>query len=230
VAVRTSTRHRSGSTRPAPPKEQQGRPASLAFGPDHPLARASELVRTLEKQVGVTLAAIAPALAETLLDAPIAPTLLSASLAVELVLVVALLLARQVRAERAWEVIIDGSEALDADEVMQERRRLSNPKRREQLSRSLGRALDAAEHWHQILVASRPPEGVRLLSRFAPEIRQIVTQLRDEPADVRGIALLARYLAGGPGSPLYSGDAEALRRELARIAHLLGCPPRRPHE
>jgi len=227
--VRTSTRHRRGSTPPAPPKEQQVRPASLAFGPDHPLARASELVRTLEKQAGVLLAAIAPALAGTLLGAPIGPTLLSASLAVELVLVLALFLARQVRAERAWEVIINGNEAPDAHELMQERRRLSDPKRREQLSRSLARALDAAEHWHQILVASRPPEGVRLLSGFAPEIRQIISQLRDEPADVSGIALLARHLAGGHGSPLYSGDAEALRRELARIAHLLGCPPRRPY-
>jgi hypothetical protein len=105
--------------------------------------------------------------------------------------------------------------------VVQERRRLSSPKRRQQYARSLAQALDAAEHWQEILIAYRPPQGVRLLSRFAPEIRQIVSQVGDEGTDVAGIALLARFLAGGSGSTLYSEDAEAIRRELGRITALL---------
>jgi len=178
-------------------------------------------VRTLEKQVGVTLAAIASGLSATLLGEAIAVTVLSAAVAVELVLVAALLLARQLRTERAWDVVIDGSEAPDVDEIVQERRRLSNPQRRQQYARSLAQALDAAEHWHEILIAYRPPQGIGLLGRFAPEIRQILSQVRDESADVAGIALLARFLSGGSGSTLYSADAQAIRRDLARITYLL---------
>ncbi len=175
----------------------------------------------MEKQVGVTLAAIASALSWTLLGASVAVVILSAAVAVELVLVAALLLARQLRAERAWDLIIDGNEAPEADEVIQERRRLASPKRRQQYARSLTEALEAAERWHQILIAHRPPQAVRLLSNFAPEIRQISRQVRDERADAAGIALLARFLAGGSGSALYSADAEAIRSELARMTHLL---------
>ncbi len=210
--------------------QQRVRSARLVLGPDHPLARATDLVRTFEKQAGVVLAAIALSASGTLVGMPTAPTALSAALVVEFALAAALLFAREVRAERAWDVIVCGGERLDVREVAREREWLSDPKCREQLGRSLERALDAAERWHEILVAARPPEGVRVLKRFAPEIRQIVAQVRNEQADVRGIALLARFLAGGYGSPLYSGDAEALRCELARIAYLLGCPSCRPKD
>jgi hypothetical protein len=147
---------------------------------------------------------------------------LAAALAVELALSAALALARQARAERAWEVIVAGEMGLGVAAVARERERLSDPRRRRRLANTLARALDSAERWHQISVTGRPPEGVRVLTRFAREVQLIVTQLRDGQADVRGIALLARFLAGGYGSPLYAGDAEAVRRELARITELLG--------
>jgi len=221
TAVRTGSQPRIPSRRSARPRQPRARSTAAALGRDHSLARASELVRTLERHVAVTLAAILSGLAATLLGEWIAVTVLSAAVAVELVLVAVLLLARQLRAERAWDVIIEGIEAPAADEVVQERRRLSSPGRRQQYARSLIQALDAAEHWHQILVAYRPPQGIRLLNGFAPEIRQVVRQVRDEDTDVAGIALLARFLAGGSGSTLYSADATAIRRELARITHLL---------
>jgi hypothetical protein len=224
--VRASAWHRYGSKRDVP---GQGRVRSAAFalGGDHPLARAGERVRTLEKQAGVALATVAAAASATLIGVAIAPIALAASLLVGFALVAALLLAREIRRERAWELIIGGGQELDVQELAQERRRLSEPRSRERLARSLEHALDAALHWHQILIASRPPEGVRLLSRFAPEIREIAARVRAEPADIRGVALLARFLTGGYGSTLYSGDADAIHGELTRIAHLLSPAPRR---
>jgi hypothetical protein len=201
------------------------RAARQVLGPDHPLARATDLVRTFEKQAGIVLAVIAASAAATAAALPVALTVLSAALVVEFALVMALQFAREVRAERAWEVLIAGGEGLDVAEVAHERARLSDPRRCEQLAATLAQALDSAERWHQILVASRPPEGVRVLRRFAPQVRAIVAQIRDQHADVRRIALLARFLAGGYGSPLYSGDAEAVAHELARIAYLLPSPP-----
>src|SRR5712691_1975901 len=200
------------------------RAARQVPGPDHPLARATDLVRTLEKQAGIVLVVTAASAAATAAAVPVALTVLSAALVVEFALVMALKFAREVRAERAWDVIIAGGESVDVAEVARERARLSDPRRREQLADTLAQALDSAERWHQILVASRPPEGLRVLRHFAPEVRAIVAQIRDQHADVRGIALLARFLAGGYFSFHYSAATEAVGHELARIAYLLPSP------
>jgi hypothetical protein len=192
------------------------------LGTEHPLARATALVRTFEKQAVAVLPVIATSVAGTVDGLSVAPTVLSASLVVEFALGMALLCARQVRRERAWDIIIAGSEGVDTAEVAREQARLSEPKHREQLAHTLERGLDAAQRWHQIQLASRPPEGVRVLRRFAGEVDEIVAHVRDERADARGIALLAHFLAGSYGSPLYSGDAQAVGHELARIAYLLG--------
>src|SRR5438128_6639450 len=110
AAVRKGSQPQIRSRRSARPRQPRARSTAAALGRDHPLARASELVRTLERHVAVTLAAILSALAATLLGESIAVTVLSAAVAVELVLVAVLLLARQLRAERAWDVIIEGIE------------------------------------------------------------------------------------------------------------------------
>jgi len=224
--MRTRVSNSGGITGRAWQRERL-REARQVLGPDHPLAGATDLVRTFEKQAGVVLAVIAASAAATAAALPVALTVLSAALVVEFALVTALQFAREVRTERAWDVIIAGGESVDVAEVAHERAQLSDPRRCEQLAAALAQGLDSAERWHQILVASRPPEGVRVLGRFAPEVRAIVAQIRDQRADVRGIALLARFLAGGYGSPLYSGDAEAVGHELARIAYLLPSPPSR---
>ncbi len=199
-------------------------PTREVLGAEHPLARAADLVQTFERQAGVVLAVILLSAGATAVGMPVALTVLSAALAVELLLAVALGLARQTRAERAWDVIVAGGAGLGVAEVACERERLSGAGRRAELAATLGRALDAAERWHQIPIACRPPEGVRVLRRFGPQVRVIVDHLGSGRADVRGIALLARFLVGGYGSPLYAGDPEAVRRELARIAYLLDCP------
>jgi hypothetical protein len=200
------------------PRRDRLRPTREVLGPAHPLARAAELVETFERQAGVVLAVILLAAAATALGLPLAPIVLSAALAAELALGAALALARETRTERAWEAIVAG---VDVAEAARERDRLTGPKRRAELADALARALDSAEGWHQILVSSRPPEGVRALRHFAPEVRLIVAHVSDGGADVRGIALLARLLAGGYGSPLYAGDVEALHSELVRIAELV---------
>lgn len=228
--MRTRASNSGESKRRMPLNQARVRSARHVLGPDHPLARATDLVRTFENQAGVVLAVIVMSAVGTAVALPVAPTVLPAALVVEFALAAALVFAREVLAERAWDIIVCESEGPSVREVLHERERLSDPRRREQLSRSLERALDSAERWHEILIASRPPEGVRLLSRFAPEIRLIVAQVRDGPADLRGIALLARLLTGGYGASLYSGDAEALRCELERITYLLRCPSSGPSQ
>ncbi len=105
--------------------------------------------------------------------------------------------------------------------VRDERRRLASCKVREHLAHSLERLLHDAERWHRILPAYRPPEGSQFLRFAAAEVRDVVGLLRAEHADVRGVALTARFLMDGYSSPLYAGNAGRLLEELRRIRYLL---------
>ena len=120
----------SGAMRGRACERERLREARQVLGPDHPLARAMDLVRTFEKQAGIVLVVIAASAAATAAALPVALTVVSAALVVELALVMALMLAREVRAERAWDVIIAGGEGVDVTEVAHERERLSDPGRR----------------------------------------------------------------------------------------------------
>jgi hypothetical protein len=206
-------------------RQERFRPARDVLGPEHPLARAANLVQMFERQAGVVLAVILLSAVATGVGMRHALIVLSAALAVGFILAGALGLARQTRSERAWQVIMSGGAGLRVAEVARECERLSDAKRRADLAARLERALDAAERWYQIPVTCRPPDGVRVLRQFGPQVRPIVQNLRSGQADVRGIALLAGFLVGGYGSPLYAGDAEGVRRELVRVAYLLHCRP-----
>lgn len=76
--------------------------------------------------------------------------------------------------------------------------------------------------WYQIPIASRPPQGIRLLAGFANETRAIVEQLRAGPAAVPSLALLDLMLSNGIDPTLDAGDRDALREQLRRISHLMG--------
>ena len=194
---------------------------SFALGDDHPLTRSASAVREVQTQGVVVAFAIAFGVVATLRHVSLAPIVLGVSVLLEVALLIALCLARQLRTERAWDVIIDEGERLEVAEVRREWERLSTCKRRNELARSLERALDSAERWYAIGPWSRPPEGVRLLAGLAPEVRQVADRVRGQGTGVKGIALLARFLAGGSGSPLCAGDVHAMRCELLRVAYLL---------
>ncbi len=100
-----------------------------------------------------------------------------------------------------------------------------NAGHRSALADRLECALEQACRWHQISVASRPPEGVKLLSAFASEVEEITDLLRSSVPNVRGVAVLELFLIGGYGSGLYAGDSEELQQQLWRMRYLLNPSP-----
>lgn len=195
--------------------------AVAVLGREHALVRALAYRRTFALQLLATSIPLALGAVGIGRHVAAAPAVLEAASVVAATLVVAFLISRGLVREQAQELIAGGERGDALPVVANERRRLLSGKERESLAHSLESALDAAEHWHEILPASRPPHGVRCLRFTAQEIREIVSLLRSEAPDVRGVALTARFLAGGYGASLYRGDVVALREELNRIRYLL---------
>jgi len=195
--------------------------ASSVFGPRHPLTRALMYRRCFAWQGLVASIPLALGVAGAVMHDADAPAVLAAAGVVQLVLLAGVLLARQLVRERVQTLIADGAEDVPLRVIADERQRLLTRKERESLARSLERALHSAQHWQEILPASRPPHGVRCLRFTAREVREVASLLRAGPSEARGVALTAQLLAGGYGSALYAGDVVLLREALNQIRYLL---------
>jgi hypothetical protein len=192
--------------------------ASELLGEQHPLVWALELLEALVRQFAVvTCVCGAVGIAR---HVALASSVLEAAAAVQLALCVGIVLVAQLKRSRARDLIIEGRESLPLRCVAAECRRLLDPRERQRLARLLERAVDGAENWERIAVASRPPPATTQIRPFAHELRNLAAELRADGVPVRAVAVAARMLAGGYASPLYAGRLEELRDELTRIRHL----------
>ena len=194
------------------------RPAAAVLGAEHPVARAAAGRAVLCRQLLVTSGLLPLALGCVVVRGTAAVPFVAATLLVGAWLGFGLAAATSCLHERARDVIADGDGTGGALEIAIERDRLALPRTRDHLARSLERALDAAEHWREISVASRPPAGVRRLVAHAALVREIAALVRDPATGVRGVALLHRLLSGGFAASIYDGDPRLLAQELARRA------------
>lgn len=208
---------------PAPvPSATAGLPsAAAALGPDHPVARAARARGILAGQLTVTTAVLAALLVYSLEHGAGAVTLICSALVVELWAICGLAFTSGRLRERARDVIADVDQPPAAAEVAAERAHLASSRRREQLARSLERALYAAEHLTELSITSRPPPTVRHLLQSDETAREITRLVRDPRTSVRGVAVLDRLICGGYSSALYAGCPDRLARELGRIRFLL---------
>lgn len=212
LRARTARGRTSASSAPTP---------AALLGEDHPFVRTLSLLHAVIRQALIVSVVLVLGIVGIFRHAAQAPVLVAAAAVVQLALASAIALLLQLMRERAWDLIVDGRHDRQLEAVAAQRQRLLDLRERERLARSLERALDAAERWHELAVASRPPSGVRCLRFAASETHEVAHLLRADGAGVRGIALTARLLAGGYDSPLYQGRPEELRHELWRIRHLL---------
>jgi hypothetical protein len=195
--------------------------AAVAFGPTHPVARAAHARSLLGGQLATTSVLLALALTAALERGGEAITLASAALVVELALISGLAAARTCLHERSRDVIADGDGDIHVAEIAAERARLDSPAYRELLAGSLERALQAAEHWHDLWVSTRPPPGVRNLLGMRGAASEVAQLVRDPRTPVRAVALLDRLVCGGYAASLYAAPADTLEQELTRIRFLL---------
>jgi hypothetical protein len=207
----------------APSKPQQlARRAEDVLGPAHPLASASRWRDILIAQaVGASCLLLAATALALIRRTPSTIAFATCSLIVELWVIPGAILAVTVLRERAREGIADGEPWSGIAEVSIERERLVRRRTRARLARTLERALYAAEHWHEMPISTRPPQGVSQLAFHSAAVRDIVRLVRDPASDVRGLALLDRLLRDGYSSALYRGPSCALEEELRRIRYLL---------
>jgi hypothetical protein len=131
---------------------------------------------------------------------------------------------RASRRELCLELIIAGRQALPLSCIDRERRRLLDPRTREQLARSIDEMLEVAARALPLHPANRPLFYVRIVRRVAPELRQIASLLRCDAPCVRGVAAV-EWLLTSSATPLYGVQDEPLRQELGRARYLLSLRP-----
>jgi hypothetical protein len=185
------------------------------LGREHPLARAEERMRWLRRQFAAVALLLAGSAVALGLHAAELRTLLFTAAAAQALLVACLVSTAGTRRERALELIAEGRDTLPIASVRRERARLTDPRRRAALARSLDR-----------LRADARPDGYRRLVRplFVPavirqadaELARLAELLRSSGAGVIAVARTERLL-GGASSPLYGEDGMRLREELRRI-------------
>jgi hypothetical protein len=192
------------------------RPELPAVEPDHPLARAEAGVHRRRCQVTAVGAVLAVAGAGVLAGATQLLPVAVAAAAVLLALLVLLASATAARRDRAIEVIAGGRDLLPVDIVQRERARLADPRRANDLVRSLERLRREATSASRGATIT-PPLYVRATVRAAAaDIARTVAALRESRPGPVAIARVERLLVA-PGSPLYGADVRALREALHRI-------------
>jgi hypothetical protein len=190
------------------------------LGKDHPLVRVDEATTAVERQALVCVAFLLATVAAAYPDITPAAWLAGSAAAVDLTLVALVALLRHERHIQARNVIIErGPRHLPR--VQLEMTRLTDGRHRAKLGQRLRRAVDQAEGWHSLLVASRPPVGILELLPYAAVAREIADHLDASHPSVRGIALVDRLLSDGYSSPLYVGDGYRLQCELRQIRYEL---------
>jgi hypothetical protein len=131
---------------------------------------------------------------------------------------------RACRRERCLELIVGGSQGLPLSCIDRERRRLLDPRTREQFATSIDEMLEIAARPLPVHPAARPIFCVRVVRRVAPELREVASLLRGDAPCVRGVAAV-EWLLSSPATSLYGVEVEPLRQELGRARYLLGLRP-----
>jgi len=203
------------------PTAREHRSAALVLGERHPLPKALARHRTVTHQTIVAIATAPAAALVALAHIAVGPVFFGVSVLVGLGFVAVWSSTRRTLVDRAHELIAGGAVSLRLPVVVRERQRLASRKERERLARSLEHALDEVWSISWLPARSRALQGLICLRDATPEARAVIRTLRCERVSVRGVAMTARLLLDGQGSPLYSGDRQRLREELGRIRFAL---------
>jgi hypothetical protein len=195
--------------------------AESVLGRGHRLTRAISNLHALAVQVIVAALATLAGAAALIGHVRHSGLLFGVALAVSVAFALAWILAARVARERAEDLVAAGDDSVVLPVLARVRRRLATKKQREALAHSLETLHRDALRWYEILPQFRPPHGVQQLRHVSSEVGALATALRRDRVRVQGVALMARFLSDGYGSPLYGNEPEPLREELNRIRYLL---------
>lgn len=193
--------------------------ATALLSRDHELVRLLDLAASLRRQIiVVSLALVGGGLASAF-DTTWATALIAAAAAVELVLASTLAVLASRKRSVVRDLFLNGRGDLPVRALDRERARLTKPRTRARLARSLDHLVNTAGKWPRINRNYRPIFDVRVVRAAAPLLTEIATLLRDQPAPQQTLQI-ERLLTSG-NSPLYGHDAHALRQELELLKRQL---------
>lgn len=191
------------------------------LGPDHPYARANDVLAALRRQVAAVALLLVGSLAALVLGIGQAVTLVIGASIVLLGLGVVAGEQWGRRRHAARQLVLDGRESLPLAPIQRERRRLLAARTRRYVARSFERVLQHVTRRPAPVPASvRPLFDVGTVATVVDDLHEIVALLHAGVPQARGVALAERLLTEGV-SPLYGYDAIALRDELRRVRYLL---------
>jgi hypothetical protein len=199
-------------------RSRSGALAVALLGSDHPLVKASDLLRSLIRQCAVVSAVL---LAATMLCVAGQMWAWALIFAAVIVLTILTLLAagfRQCTHDRAIDLILRGCENVPIAAIQHERGRLLSRRTRMRLARHISETV--AE------VSKRPTWNAREVVLFHPptiasaldDLLAVADALTASHVPAQGVARAERLMTDGT-SPFYDHDAIVLRAELRRIRH-----------
>ena len=195
------------------------------LGASHPLVTALWATRSTLEQI-VALAAVELAAGGLLLDGRATGlSLLVAASAVQAGLAFRLLVLAESRRIACLDLLVEGYPPVEIPAVAREWRRLSDPRRRVALARSVERLAEMAGRPSGYLAGARPYFSVRVIRAVVPELRELAALVRADDAPAPGVAFVERLMTCGT-SPVYGQATAPLRADLARARYLLMRQPR----
>jgi hypothetical protein len=208
------------SRRPGGRAAEQIDEASKLLGGAHPLVRLLGSTRTAFDQALAVAATQAAGVGLLLTHHPVGLELLAAGTFVQLGIGLRMLTLTETRHDLCRDLIIERRAIGPLEVLDREWRRLAMPRHRERLALSLENLVATACRPLPLVPASRPYFDVRIVRPVANELREVARLLRRDHVGVPGVALAERLLTS-PGSPIWTGDGEALVEELWRTKYLL---------
>ena len=207
---------------PARPGRVERQSAAAVLGADHPLARAADLLDATIRQTIAVWAVLGGSIAATCARANWAPAIAVSAAIVGIGLIIVGASYRQRQTDCALDLILQGREKLPVAAVQHQRRRLIDPRTRQDLARALETII------HQTTTRQTIPTrgtarlfDVRVIAAVRTELATVAALLRDGPRPVSAVAYAERLVTDGR-SPLYGHSIQALRCELHRARSLLG--------
>jgi hypothetical protein len=196
--------------------------AEALLGVGHPLARLLARFETAYEQLVWVTVVQAAGLVFFAGELVFGLWLAMAAVVVEVGLGFRFAVLRGARRELCLELIVASEATPRLACVERLCRDLLGRRRRDLLASSIDEMVHSAVRPGALFDVARPLADVRVIRAAAPELGQVASLLRADPA-VRGVALV-EWLLSSPATPLYGSEVEPLRQELRRARFLLIAP------
>jgi hypothetical protein len=193
--------------------------AEMWLGAGHPLVQSLSRSETACRQLVTVTAAGAAGVVWYVGDWSFGLSLAMTAAVVQVGLACRLAVLGHGRRDLCLGLIVHGCERVPVPCIERLRLDLVDRRARERLASSIDELVCAAVPCGSRSQLIRPLADRRVIRAVAPELREVASLLRGDPA-VQGVALV-EWLLTSPATPLYGSELEPLRAQLRRARYLM---------